>query len=368
MEKIKIITAIGNKSINEKLSKYVSVVSKDIQYQEGIFEILEEINDINEILLNPEIMGEYDFEELIEKILEIKSNIEIAIFSNSIDSLNLNFLNSKSIYKIYPNNEFGYDKYLDKFKYPQKISSENIKKEIKDLKENITLKSKKKHFIHEEFSANKENKIIMVAGSSNVGKTVFSSMFAKFLSEMKKKTLLIDYDLNSFDLKTLMGNYSSGKVSKGLKYIDFLNVSKCDVNSFPHEEIFKNIDSLKENYDFIIIDTSSMINSNYRKMILEISDKIIFLIEPNLLGIKKAKSILEIFIHDFYINENKINIILNKVNKFEIDNHILDEIFSNYKIIGKINYNEKYNLFINKNTNCSMDKNEYKEIYEKIII
>ena len=193
-------------------------------------------------------------------------------------------------------------------------------------------------------------------------------IFSKFLSDVNKKILLIDYDIKNFDLKTLIGNLKEKESVENSKNIHFLNVLGNYEKGFPQSEIFKQMNLLKKKYDFIIIDTLSIIDSNYIKKVSGISDKIIFLVEPNLLGIKKSKSLLEIFVNDFYIRYQKINLVLNKVNRFCIDNNILKDIFFEYKIIGKVNYNEKYNLFINKNTNYNIDKNEYKEIYEKIII
>ena len=46
---MKILTAIGDPYINERLNEYenIEVIGKDIQYQEGILEILEIREDID---------------------------------------------------------------------------------------------------------------------------------------------------------------------------------------------------------------------------------------------------------------------------------------------------------------------------------
>lgn len=65
----KIITAINNPIINEKLKKEkIEVIGKDIQYKEGILEILENNKEINFILINENLPGEIKNDELINKI------------------------------------------------------------------------------------------------------------------------------------------------------------------------------------------------------------------------------------------------------------------------------------------------------------
>ena len=67
----KIITAIGNQILNEKIKseKNVEVIGNDIQYQDGIFEALEKDNNVNFLILSELISGELSTEKLIEKII-----------------------------------------------------------------------------------------------------------------------------------------------------------------------------------------------------------------------------------------------------------------------------------------------------------
>ena len=77
----KIITAINNPIINEKLKKEkIEVIGKDIQYKEGILEILENNKEINFILIDEKLPGEIKNDELINKIKKINKNIEIILF------------------------------------------------------------------------------------------------------------------------------------------------------------------------------------------------------------------------------------------------------------------------------------------------
>ena len=85
-----------------------------------------------------------------------------------------------------------------------------------------------------------------------------------------------------------------------------------------------------------------------------------------MIELEKAKDILEIYRYDFEIPNNKIKIIFNKSNQFQISIEILKEVFEEYQILGNIKYSADYNLYINKNTKYSIDEKEYEKIYNKL--
>ncbi len=107
---------------------------------------------------------------------------------------------------------------------------------------------------------------------------------------------------------------------------------------------------------------------DYTEEIIKYSDLSLFLVEANLIELKKAKRLLEIYINEWKINKEKINIIFNKYNKKSIDNNILKKLFSDFNILGYLKLNENYNYIINKNINFINKelKEEYKKIAEKI--
>ena len=123
---------------------------------------------------------------------------------------------------------------------------------------------------------------------------------------------------------------------------------------------------IKNNFEYIILDLTSNIKYKFIKTILISSNKIIFLLEPNLIEIKKTNNILEIFLKDFNIEIDKIKIVFNKTNKYQLAESILEELFSNFEIIGNIKYSEQYNNLINTNNFKNIDKSEYEKIYKKI--
>lgn len=136
-------------------------------------------------------------------------------------------------------------------------------------------------------------------------------------------------------------------------------------------ELFKIINDLKKEYDFIIIDLDQENRNINLKKLINNADKIIFITEPNLLQIKKAKNLLEKYINEWNIEKEKIYILFNKIKHDTICFDILKEVFKNYNIIGKINFIKNCNTLINQNMNSyfleNKIKKQYKNIAKKII-
>lgn len=209
------------------------------------------------------------------------------------------------------------------------------------------------------------------------GKSTFSTFLAKNVEDKNLKTILVDFNLEESQIRTLL------KIKKQPQYVDdvqelIVNVTKnfdvlchldCifpntnEMNYWKIQEIMK---QLKEEYNFIIIDTSSNLENEYTKRIFYNSDEIIFLLEPNILGVKKSKNMLEVFENDWKIANAKIKMVLNKSNMYQISDAILQELFPEIKLIGKMKYLDSYNLMINKNVNKREISREYEKIYRKI--
>ena len=145
--------------------------------------------------------------------------------------------------------------------------------------------------------------------------------------------------------------------------MDSVFPNKNEMNYWKIQEI---INQLKEEYNLIIVDTSSKLENEYTKRIFYNSDEVIFLVEPNILGVKKSKNMLEVFENDWKIANSKIKIVLNKSNMYQISDAILEELFPEIKLIGKMKYMDSYNLMINKSVYKRELKREYEKIYKKI--
>lgn len=396
----KIITALAEPQLNNELKKEKDfiVIGKDIQYQEGVIEILETEKEVDFLIISEALPGNEKTENLIEKIKQINNEVNIVIIlENKKEELEKN-LYSKNVYLILYN-KIEIKEIIKLIKNKKEDENEKIKKEINDLKkiiieQNSKNKQNKKQKIKEVKELNSQKEIICILGSGGVGKSIFTVNLAKSLIYSKKKILIIDFDILNNSLHTILGvkKYSE-KISKKIKEnnlikdkiclkelkikinkridlisgINLLFDSKYKIDNIQFNNLFNDV---KKFYDVIIIDTSSECFFNYTKDIIKKSNINIFIVEPNLLEIQKSKNILKIYKEEWNIDNNKINILFNKFNKNSIDINILKIIFSEYNIIGKIDINNKYNLIINKNAN-KIDKNikkEYLKIIEKYLI
>ena len=121
-----IITAILNKKINEELSKQkdITIVCKDILYQEALLEILEKNKNIDFLILNSNLPGERKIIEIIKIIKEKYKKIKIILFTEKIEE-DLFYL---KVYKKYSIKELNKDLIISIIKN-KKIKTNNIKKE-----------------------------------------------------------------------------------------------------------------------------------------------------------------------------------------------------------------------------------------------
>ena len=422
MKKIKkILTAIGNPFLNNELKKYgeLIVINNDVQYQDGIFEILELNSEINYLVLSELLPGDLKIDELIKKIINKNSKIKIIlILEKNNELLEKNYIEN-GVYKIFYNNKTEINNILKIINEDEKIEKYNIeiRKEINEIKEyiknNKKLNNKKiiKNNINKKIKINKlinimknnvnkiiknkiiknkliknnylinyfledkkteKNKVITVLGNNGSGKSLFSVVIANTLEKYSKKILIIDFDVLNNSLHTILGvkkysekiknildkNLNINKINienliininKKIDLISGINLIFDSNNKISEEKLNYIIKILSEKYDFIIIDTSSECFFEYNKELIKISDKSIFLTEPNLLEISKSKRFLEMYYYNWKIEKNKINIIFNKFNKNSIDINLLKKLFYDYKIIGKIKLKNNYNLLINNN-------------------
>lgn len=401
----KIITAIGNEKINNELKKEknIEIIINDIQYKEGIIEILEKYQNIDYIILKASLQGDISIEELIKQINIINKNIKIIIISeNNLKSLE-EFLNKKIIYKIIYNNkneEINLQKIIEAIndtentnnnynsiiKKERQTKSENNKNRIKKIIKLFKIKMNKKI---KEYNPYIKNITICITGPPEVGKSIFSINLAKINTYQKNRILIIDSDFLNNSITTILGLkkfQENNKIEENIKLnklFEYFNIIKINKkinllinnkiinNNFLFNILLENINNLKNIYDLIIIDTNCNDNINNLKDVIKISDKCIFLSDTNLLEINKTIKLLDKFINNLNIEINKINLIFNKYNSESINYKLLKNIFSEFYILGKISYSEKYNKLINKNNKYNLInkkiRNEYLKINEKII-
>ena len=241
----KIITAIGEKELNEELKNYedIKILTPDIPYKDGILEVLENEQDVDILIFNEEIDGEIEFEDLIDTIKLINKNIEIIIILQEENINKINYLNNKKITKIILKENYSFNKIINlifeenkiqknifnnninniennfyekeknilnnnskkleeenKYKIEEYKLNENILK-IKNKKENKIIKKIKNIFNNKKIT----KKIITISGIGGVGKSIFTAHLANSYYNGKNKILIIDFDILNNCIHTLYG-------------------------------------------------------------------------------------------------------------------------------------------------------------------
>lgn len=240
-----------------------------------------------------------------------------------------------------------------------------IKKEIIKLKK-IILRKK-------EETINRKNEIISIVGAAGVGKSIFISLFSKNIKN--KKILIIDFDIFNKSLDLIFGYDAQKqkektiiKISNNIDLLSKIEIFFAENNYLEKNKIKNILNNFSKKYDLIIIDNTSEYSCNYTKEILINSDEIIFLTDANLIELNKTKKILEKYINKWKIKKEKIKVVFNKININSINSKILKNLFSDFKILGKINFSNKYNLIINNNLKILNKKinKEYLNIIKKL--
>ena len=380
----KVITAIGNEKIYNilKQENNIEIIINDIQYKEGVIEVLEQFFDVDFIIINNLLQGEISLEDLVKEIIKINNNIKIILI---IEKKNEQAYND-GIYKILYNNEnliseiikiINGNKYYNEIKEKNNRVKNIILEKDNKIKNKLNIKLNKFNFFKNNklilnkskiklFNINnkkvnkKVNKnitrIITVTGPNGVGKSIISINLAKTNIYSKNKILIIDFNLNNYSISTILGakKYpikNSKNILENIIKVNkkiYLILGEFILNS--ENKITKEkIEILKNNYDLIIIDISPYNCAKNLIDLFNLSNFNLFLSDTNFLEISKSINILNMFINKYKINKNKFNILFNKYNLKSINYKLLEKIFSEFKIIGCLKFNKNYNKLINKN-------------------
>lgn len=389
----KIITAIGTNELNLRIRekndyKFYEVIGNDIPYQEGVLDILKGNFEINTLILSESLPGEFDDKKFIKEIKRINPCLEIMYFLKDENNSLRNFLLENDVKKIFIDGENTIDEICNSIKNDK--NENNLNLEIEFLKKfieekNVSLNTDE--FVHKlkiEKTAKekilKTPKVIGITGYFGCGKTLFTAMLAKSAGKMNLKTIIVDFDILNNSINNLFNiskynrniNFSSileqhiVKINNNINIFTGIDELFNEKNKINFEKIKELLEKLKEKYDLILFDTSSETNLKYVKTLLVNIERIIFLVEPNLIEIKKSKELLEVYINDWEIPQYKFNLVLNKVNINSIDDEIISNLFDKIKIIGKINLSKKYTVLANNANSNIIDIKEYKNILRKI--
>lgn len=385
---INVITALGNPILNNELKKIeeINVLLSDLQYKEAIIEFLEKSIKINYLIISESLPGEIKLNNLINILKSKNKNLKIILLRERKNEKKIKNEEIKNIDYIFFNNEVEITDIIEIINSKKINDNEKLKQDIEMLKEIVLNKQVIKNIKLNEFSEiKKENKIITVLGSTGVGKSVFTIMLSKILNHQGKKNLIIDFDILNNNLHTILGikKYSNNIKNKNInikyKIEDFIIninentdlISGLDLlfqedKQIDCNEIIDKIKTIKNKYDYTIIDTSSECFFEYNKNLVLTSDISVFLVEANLLEIKKARKLLDIYEKEWNIHKEKIKIIINKYNDKSVKDKVLLKLFEGQEILGKIRMSDYYNYIINKNNKIKFEKNNVKNEYIKI--
>ena len=392
---INILTAILNENINYKLKEYekINIKYDDIQYEEGLIEILENDSNIDILILNSifykniiskNLMKLINKETTIiliklkEEVYEYKENVIQIENRNEDEMINeiINIISNKFEVEI---NKVSSINYL-------KEENEKIKNELEMLKKIIEQKKEKKLFEKiKDFKKSKEIKegnidkksikkgnIILFTGVPKTGKTVISSVVAENLSK-DNKVLLIDVNFKEKDLITLFNKKKFNekedeniliKINDNLDLLSDLDIVIKDFRTDISSKLDILLNQLLYKYDYLIIDFN-LENENFIfEYILNKADKIFILIEGDLLNLKESKKAFEKITN--VINKKTIQIIINKNNSRFIEKEVIENIL-NVKISMLIDYSKKFIKFINTNGKTCFRNRNIENLVNKII-
>ena len=287
VEKIKVLTAIGNENLNNILKEQdeFEILENDIFYKEGILEFLEKNNDVDILILYENLAGEINIINLINKIKIINNEINIFfILENKNDELE-KILKKENIKNIFYINEINVNDFIDKIKNAKINNNEKLIEEINLLKNII---NKKNEELIKYKNSNFENKkLIILIGEKNVGKTTilnnlkniywrediseFNEMNMNDYLEIKNETYKIIFVLErkidkiKFSKKIINELILKNKISPEKINIIFNKINNYSINKNISKSILKNINiigniKLNKYPDYLINE-----KNNYKK-------------------------------------------------------------------------------------------------------
>lgn len=219
--------------------------------------------------------------------------------------------------------------------------------------------------------------ISVISGKGGVGKTTFTSNFVLSMAlKYSKKTLVVDMDIGNlflaFGLKEFNFNvdlidvlYNKENLSNAIfsyrKNLYFLGLkNKNELKYYSNEDFKLLLESLKEKFDYIVLDVGAGINENFKKSVF-VSDYSIVVIDSTLLSYKISERTVK--------NMNQINKNINSflvLNKYDIklskEGVLLkkEDVIKHFKIplIGVVPYNENNVTFLNKGIPYYLNQND----------
>ena len=240
-------------------------------------------------------------------------------------------------------------------------------------------------------------KIISITGKGGVGKTTFSALLIKYLTQERKKVILaVDADPNStlgenlgIEIDQTIGNVredllkEKDKLPAGISkqdYVDYqihsaiLEDDKFDLITMGRSEgpgcycyinsILRNfIDNIASKYEYVIIDNEAGMEHLSRRTTLKM-DRLFIISEPTLIGVRTADRIQNLA-REMEIKIGKYDLIINR-----LKNGVSSEL---HEFIKSMNFNEYFQLPYDEqvetlllNKKSILDLSDNSNLYQKI--
>lgn len=372
----RIITAMGNQTLNNELKKYAEydILGEDLFYQDAVIDLLE-IENADILTLSGLLQGQWELNEFIDRIQKIAPTIRIIIIMDEINSDIKCGLLERNVQDIFLDETVEVKDIINAIH-----REEPIRKKLERDKMKVCEKNERPYNAEEKVVVVKEcqkQEIIAISGVNGAGKSTIAFNLSKRLgARSEAKILVIDFDTLAgnidelFDINKIPQNVEINiDIDKkcGLNYAaDLISKNRFDSNVFDEIVIRENdidiltgntslyycqdvlceavyekiLEAAKEKYDFIILDTSSNIFLDSTRWCLQKATKILFVMENNYLNMKKATQFLDIVVNTWGVLKTKIELIINKEIYTGIGRELIESILEDYKIIGKIKNGE----------------------------
>lgn len=342
----KILTAIAEENILEKIIGNRIVKNKNILYREAILDSLKKNKNIDTIIISEKIPGDIDFIKLIKKIKNLNKKINIIIIlSNRKIEKELIKINIKEIYY---NNIFSIYKLIKKLKREEIGNKYILRNNNNNKLIIIKIINKIKEYIqpNEKNKIENKNNIICIYGNDEINEKIIELIIIKRLLIRNKKIININLKINNKkrnnikNKKMIKLDRSKNKYYLNLKsdyqlkekkinrsIIKILNIDKIlkNKNNLIKIEILKRIIKKYNKKNFCVILSIIYKNKDIKMKKLDIENKNI-----NIIVAENNKKNLLI------LNENKnkkINLIIINYEKKELSKYF-------YKIILKNKFNK----------------------------
>lgn len=160
-----------------------------------------------------------------------------------------------------------------------------------------------------------------------------------------KKNKIYYYQIN----KILKRNIK--KINNNLYFFNEFN-SILNNKLLKKEKLVKEIlhllfENLRKNYHYIIIDLAKDNEEIFNKEILKNCYTNFVLLEPNLLGIKESKNLLEKYIYEWRIFEKSLYVVESKKNFISVNKNLISKILPIKNKIFEIKENKFYCILLN---------------------